>query len=105
MKIAYIFTRTLRGPVPMRRGNGLAEITIFRWWKLIPVETPFGPDGWALHLLVFCNGVMADFMHQSHQGVFAIGWHHGLFFEFVPRTTTHRLWVFPFIRYEKGAIK
>ena len=101
MKIAYIFQHTLRGPVLLKRGGGPVAINVFRWVEHIPIEG----GGWSLHLLVFCNAVMADFTHQSRQGVFAIGWHQGLFVEFTPRLTTHRLWLYPEIRYEKGTLK
>ncbi len=104
-KIAFVFQHTLRGPTLLKRGDKPVAINVFRWVELIPVDSPYGPDGWALHFLVFCNAVMADFMHQSRQGVFAVGWRHGLFIELTPHITTHRLWLFPEIRYEKGTLK
>jgi hypothetical protein len=104
-KIAYIFQHTLRGPVPLRRGDGVVEIKIFRWWELIRLSGPLGPQGWALHLLVFCNGITTDFMHQSRQGVFAIGRFHGLFVEFAPHIEVYRLWLWPPVRFEKGPMR
>ena len=105
MKITYIFQHTLRGPVVLKRGGNPVAINVFRWVERIPVETALGPAGWSIHFLVFCNAVMSDFLHQSRQGVFAIGWHQGLFVEFTPRITTYRLWLYPTIKGEKGTIK
>jgi hypothetical protein len=104
MKIAYIFQHTLRGPVPMRRGEGVVEIKVFRLWELVRLMSPFGQQGWALHLLVFCNGIMADFMHQSRQGIFVIGWRRGLFVEFSPHIEVYRLWLWP-PHFEKGPMR
>ena len=100
MKLAFVLRPTSRGPVLIRRDDSPLAITVFRWVEAIPVE-----GGWTLHFLVFCNAVTERLDMQSRQGVFAVGWLNGLFIEFTPRVTTHRLWLYPAIRYEKGTIQ